>query len=258
MKANLLSLLAIVLLQFAAVSNLTAGELLNNRGFESGDNGDWGYYNVSSGVISSSGIINNSANARSPSAWYGYLGDFNTTTFHARGILRQVVTLPANVSTVNLKFYLNITSAQTSIQTDGSGNRFDTMTAELATYPADQRIATFGEWSNLSRDPGGVKNNYSFINGLSAVDVSAYAGQQIMLKFYAQTDDSLYTTFRIDDVSLFADTVQLLPDLTPYQVSGWNDKIPIGINQLANDATHNYSGSYLDNQTLYFNWASLN
>jgi hypothetical protein len=131
------------------------------------------------------------------------------------------------------------------------------MTAELATYPADVRIASLGEWSNLSRDPNGIPNNYLYINGLNAVDVSAYGGQQIMLKFYAQTDDSSYTTFRIDDVSLTA-TVPGVPDLTPYQPANWNNKIPIGTSRLGLNDAHSYSGSYFDNQTLYLNWASYN
>ena len=48
------------------------------------------------------------------------------------------------------------------------------------------------------------------------------------------------------------------PDLTPYQPAEWNDKIPIGITQLAGTATHNYTGPYYSNQTLYLNWASIN
>jgi subtilisin-like proprotein convertase family protein len=48
------------------------------------------------------------------------------------------------------------------------------------------------------------------------------------------------------------------PDLMPNQPANWNNKIPIGISQLGLNDAHNYSGVYYDNQTLYFNWASLN
>ncbi|MCX6353376.1 MAG: hypothetical protein NTZ78_00555 [Candidatus Aureabacteria bacterium] len=47
-------------------------------------------------------------------------------------------------------------------------------------------------------------------------------------------------------------------DLTPYLPGYWNDKIPIGISQLAAGSTHSYSGPYYNNQTLYFNWGSNN
>ena len=60
----------------------------------------------------------------------------------------------------------------------------------------------------------------------------------------------------VDDVVVAKDAPA--PDLTPYQCPYWNDKIPIGISQLAWDASHNYTGPYYDNQTLYFNWGSLN
>ena len=63
------------------------------------------------------------------------------------------------------------------------------------------------------------------------------------------------TNFRVDDVSV---QVTVPPDLTPCQSGIWNDKIPIGTSQLAHDATHSYTGSYFDNQTLYFTWGSLN
>ena len=48
------------------------------------------------------------------------------------------------------------------------------------------------------------------------------------------------------------------PDLTPYKPDNWNDKIPIGISPLAFDQAHTYTGPYYSNQTLYFNWGSLN
>ena len=48
------------------------------------------------------------------------------------------------------------------------------------------------------------------------------------------------------------------PDLTPYQKSGWNDKIPIGVSQLPGADPHSYTGPYYSNQVLYFNWACLN
>jgi subtilisin family serine protease len=47
-------------------------------------------------------------------------------------------------------------------------------------------------------------------------------------------------------------------DLTPYQPSLWNDKIPIGIAPLTGDDAHTYSGPYTSDKFLYINWASYN
>jgi hypothetical protein len=49
-----------------------------------------------------------------------------------------------------------------------------------------------------------------------------------------------------------------VPDLTTWMAAGWNDKIPIGTTQLAGDAVHSFNGPVYDNQTLYFNWATIN
>jgi C1A family cysteine protease len=48
------------------------------------------------------------------------------------------------------------------------------------------------------------------------------------------------------------------PDLQPYQPATWNDKIPISTSQLAGGDPHTQTGPYYYNQTLYFNFASLN
>ena len=66
------------------------------------------------------------------------------------------------------------------------------------------------------------------------------------------------------DIGAFVDDIVIsrtptgTPDLTPYQPANWNDKIPVGITQLAGTAAHTYTGSFFDNQPLYFNWASTN
>lgn len=49
-----------------------------------------------------------------------------------------------------------------------------------------------------------------------------------------------------------------MADLTVYQPAGWNNKIPIGTNQLSGTNTHSYTGNFYDNQILYFNFASAN
>src|SRR5207245_8922618 len=114
---------------------------------------------------------------------YCYVGDFNTTHFNATGAVRQVVFLPANSTAITLSNYLNITSQETT-----TIQKFDTMGAYLRTYPGDVQKITFHEWSNLDKDPNGIKTNYT--QQVYSTNTSAYAGQQMILQFYAQTDGS--------------------------------------------------------------------
>ncbi|GEM_PF-7061912 len=84
---------------------------------------------------------------------------------------------------------------------------------------------------------------------------------QVWIAFWFTSDSSVcgptYTGAYVDDIVIEKDFA-LLADLTPYQKSGWNDRIPIGTTQLAGTDAHAYSGKYSSNQTLYFNWASIN
>ncbi|MHC1725050.1 MAG: S8 family serine peptidase [Syntrophobacteraceae bacterium] len=68
------------------------------------------------------------------------------------------------------------------------------------------------------------------------------------------TDTGAY----VDDLVITKETDTPSSDLTTYKPSNWNDKLPIGTSQLAWDADHSYTGPYKDNQTLYFNWGSVN
>jgi len=47
-------------------------------------------------------------------------------------------------------------------------------------------------------------------------------------------------------------------DLTPYQLTNWNDKIPISRTQLDGAADHYETGPYYDDQALYMNFATFN
>jgi hypothetical protein len=67
-----------------------------------------------------------------------------------------------------------------------------------------------------------------------------------------------YAGAYVDDVIITKDSSGGGADLTPYQPSNWNNKLPVGTTQLGINDAHSYSGVYLDNQTLYFNWASIN
>jgi subtilisin family serine protease len=75
---------------------------------------------------------------------------------------------------------------------------------------------------------------------------------------FAFKSDSLGTEpgAYVDDIVLTKDTSTV--DLIPYQPANWNNRIPIGISQLASDASHSYTEPYPDGQTLFFNWRTLN
>ena len=73
----------------------------------------------------------------------------------------------------------------------------------------------------------------------------------------ASVSGPVYTGAFVDDIAISKNATST-PDLTPYQLGNWNDKIPIGTTQLYGTNAHSYTGSYSNNQTLYFNWASLN
>jgi hypothetical protein len=82
---------------------------------------------------------------------------------------------------------------------------------------------------------------------------------QVWIAFIFTSDSSIhsYPGALVDDVVLQKYTSGQ-PDLTPYQPSNWNDTIPIGTTQLNGTNAHAYNGTFYDNQTVYFNWASIN
>lgn len=186
-------------------------ELLQNNGFEEGATA-WSAYYLSGSDPLSAGIVD-LGNAHTGN-WYAYVGDYNTSHFNALGVVRQIVTIPAQATTISLNFYLNVTSQETT-----TVNQYDTMGAYLRTYPSDNVAITFHQWSNLDKDPNGIKTNYTQYSYVSGV--SSYAGQQMDFQFYGQTDGSLSTTFRIDDVSLQA----YVPDYTISASAGSNGSI---------------------------------
>lgn len=87
---------------------------------------------------------------------------------------------------------------------------------------------------------------------------------QVWFAFIFTSDESesgpTYTGAFVDDVVIEKNVGGggAGPDLVPYQPPMWNDKIPIGVTQLYGTNTHSYSGTFPDNQPLYFNWSSAN
>ncbi|WP_431678256.1 M4 family metallopeptidase [Kitasatospora sp. KL5] len=146
----------------------TPAQLLGNAGFESG-NTTW---------TASSGVIDNSASQASHGgswkAWLDGYGSSHTDT------LSQTVTIPAGCK-ATLSYWLHIDTAETTTST-----QYDKLTVTV-------NGTTVASYSNLNKATG-----YS----QKTIDLSAYAGQSVTLKFTGVEDSSLQTSFVIDDTSI--------------------------------------------------------
>ncbi|HEV8229763.1 MAG TPA: hypothetical protein VGQ86_07380 [Candidatus Limnocylindria bacterium] len=110
-------------------------------------------------------------------AWLGGSGTTHTDT------LRQTFTVP-NGSRVTLSYYLAIDTSE-RVKTED----YDVMTVELRS-PSGARLATLAEYSNLEATKGYVRRTF---------DLAPYRGQTVVLWFTAEEDQSLQTSFLLDD-----------------------------------------------------------
>ncbi|HVU91859.1 MAG TPA: hypothetical protein VHC23_06475 [Jatrophihabitans sp.] len=143
-----------------------SGQKLTNPGFESGSTG----WTQTSGVINTDG-----AHSRTGSgyAWLDGYGSTHTDT------LSQSVTIPAGC-TATLTYYLSVSTQETTTST-----AYDKLTLSV-------NGTTKQTFSNLS------KGSYA----QRSVDLSAYAGQTVTIKWTGSEDSSLATSFLIDDTAL--------------------------------------------------------
>ena len=143
-----------------------SGQKLVNPGFESGSTG----WSATSGVINTDGAH---AHSGVGYAWLDGYGYTHTDT------LSQSVTLPAGC-TVTLSYYLWIDSQE------GTTTAYDKLTL-TANGTAVQ------SFSNVNQGTGYV---------LRTVNLSAYAGTSVALKWTGTEDASLATSFFIDDTAV--------------------------------------------------------
>jgi Putative Ig domain len=153
-------------------------QLLGNPGFETGSAAPW---TASSGVISSSST--EPARTGSVKAWLDGYGTTHTDT------LAQTVTVPGTASTAALTFWLHIDTAETSTST-----AFDTLKVQVLNS-AGTVLATLATYSNLNAASGYAQRSFN---------LGAYIGQTITLKFTGTEDQTLQTSFVIDDTALNA------------------------------------------------------
>jgi subtilisin family serine protease len=147
------------------------GNLLVNPGFESGTTG----WSATAGVIGSGAT---SAHSGSGYAWLDGYGSSHTDT------LSQTVTIPA-ASGATLSFWLKITSSETTTSV-----QYDRLTVQVISGGGTSTLATY---SNLNKGSSYVQRT---------LNLGAYVGQTVTLRFTGTEDYSLATSFFVDDTSL--------------------------------------------------------
>ncbi|MEV6410950.1 S8 family serine peptidase [Kribbella sp. NPDC051718] len=148
----------------------TAAQVVSNSGFESGST-PW---TATANVIGT--WSDQPAHGGSRYAWLNGHGQTYTDS------ASQSVTVPAGCPTVTLRFWLHI-------DTDETENvAYDKLTVSLGG-------TTLATYSNLNQASGYVEK---------VLDVKQFAGQTATLKFNGVEDQSLQTSFVVDDVTLSA------------------------------------------------------
>ncbi|HEX6685943.1 MAG TPA: S8 family serine peptidase [Candidatus Limnocylindrales bacterium] len=150
-----------------------AGQKLVNPGFESG-HVTW---------QTTPDVIGQWAPFQPPrtGTWDAWLLGYGFTT---SDILQQTVALPAGCSSYALSFWLHIDTDEFD------PIAFDRIRVQVI---VGSTTTTLASWTNLDAAAGYTQRT---------VNLSAYAGQTILLRFYATEDWSLQTSFVIDDTAL--------------------------------------------------------
>ncbi|MEV8372551.1 S8 family serine peptidase [Kribbella sp. NPDC056861] len=146
----------------------TAQQVVSNPGFETGST-PW---SANANVIGS--WSQQAAHGGTRYAWLG--GQGVTHTDYAS----QSVTIPSGCATVTLRYWLHIDSAETE------NVAYDKLTVTLGS-------TTVASYSNLNKASGYAEK---------VLDVKQFAGQTVTLKFNGVEDQSLQTSFVVDDVAL--------------------------------------------------------
>lgn len=150
-----------------------AGEKIVNGNFESTVNTAW---SGDSWVITDAGSF--AAHSGKRYAWFGGFGNSNTS------YIKQTVTVPTNGK---LSFWLAIGTEETT-----TSSAYDTFKVQI--YNSNGTLLkTLATFSNLNSKNAWSQYSYS---------LSAYAGQNVTIKFTGTEDASKFTSFLLDDVSV--------------------------------------------------------
>ena len=160
------------------VTASTSSQLIVNGGFETGSAAPWA---LTAGVLcSNSGCPGETAHSGSWFAWLDGYGFTHTDT------ATQTVSIPAGKTTATLAFYLHIDTQEVG------SIAYDTLRVQVLNSSGTV-LATLASYSNVNAASG-----YS----LHSLNMNAYIGQTVQIRFYGHEDWSLATSFVIDDVTL--------------------------------------------------------
>ncbi|GAA4875789.1 hypothetical protein GCM10023235_64070 [Kitasatospora terrestris] len=147
----------------------TPAQLLGNAGFETGSAAPW---------TTTSGVVDNSASQAAHSgSWKAWMNGYGSAHTDSAS---QTVSIPAGCK-ATLSFWLHVDTAETTTST-----AYDKLTVTA-------NGTTVASYSNLNKNTGYAQKT---------VDLSAYAGQSVTVKFNGVEDSSLQTSFVIDDTAI--------------------------------------------------------
>jgi len=130
-----------------------------------------------------------------------YLGGSDLST----DLLSQTLTIPLDATAANLTFWANV------VTQEAPGYPFDHLYVDLYEQTGEW-IGTISSLSN--EDSGGSANTDGHYFKVGPIDMTAFKGRTLRLVFEADTDFSLPTIFRIDDVSLSASSSCATPNIS--------------------------------------------
>lgn len=161
-----------------SVTVSTSSQLLGNTGLESGAAAPW---TLTSGVLcSNSSCSGETAHAGSWFLWLDGYGSSHTDT------AAQTVSIPAGKTSATLSFYLHIDTQETG------STAYDTLKVQVLNS-AGTVLGTLATYSNVNAASG---------YALKSLNMSAYIGQTVTIKFVGTEDSSLATSFVLDDITL--------------------------------------------------------
>ncbi len=149
-----------------------SGNLLLNPGFESGS---------ASWTSDHADTFETGTNARTGSGFAGLNGWGQSTSYK----LDQTISVPSAVAGASLSFYLKTLTDETTTAT-----AYDTLKIQAISGGVTTTLATY---SNLNKSTGYV---------LRTLDLSAFKGKSVTLRFLGVEDSSLKTYFFVDDTSV--------------------------------------------------------
>jgi len=160
------------------VSAATSSQLLGNTGFEGGVATPW---TLTAGVLcSNSTCTGETAHGGTGFAWLNGYGTTHTDS------ATQSVAIPAGKTSATLSFYLHIDTKESG------STAYDTLKVQVLNSGGTV-IGTLATYSNVNAASG-----YS----LKTLNMNAYIGQTVKIRFLGAEDSSLATSFILDDVTL--------------------------------------------------------